>query len=96
MEFGVSNIENVVESAIEKFKNNPCIEKIKETFVDKNIFSFDVSLDRIFKEIVSLDSNKTTHSNDLPTKIFKQMPIYLQFTYRSMQWMSFLGLFRLF
>ena len=45
---------------------------IKETFDNDKTFSFDlVSPDTIFKEIVSLDTNKSTHSSDVPTKIVK-------------------------
>ena len=45
---------------------------IKETFDSSKTFSFDfVSFDTIFKEIVSLDTKKATHSNDVPTKIVK-------------------------
>ena len=45
---------------------------IKETFDSSKTFSFDlVSSDTIFKEIVSLDTKKATHSNDVPTKIVK-------------------------
>ena len=36
------------------------------------MFNFNhVSSDTIFKEIVSLDTNKATHSDDVPTKIVK-------------------------
>ena len=42
---------------------------IKETFDNDKTFSFDlISLDTIFKEIVSLDTNKSTYSNDVPAK----------------------------
>ena len=45
---------------------------IKETFGSNKLFSFDfVSSDTIFKEIASLDTQKATHSNDIPTKIVK-------------------------
>ena len=45
---------------------------IKETFDSNKTFSFDlVSSETIFKEIVSLDTKKATHSNDVPTKIVK-------------------------
>ena len=46
---------------------------IKETFDNDKTFSFDlVSPDSSnFKEIVSLDTNKSTDSNDVPTKIVK-------------------------
>ena len=45
---------------------------IRETFDNNKTFSFDfVSFDTIFKEIMSLDTNKSTHRNDVPTKIVK-------------------------
>ena len=45
---------------------------IKETFDSSKTFSIDlVSSDTIFKEIVSLDTKKASHSNDVPTKIVK-------------------------
>ena len=45
---------------------------IKETFDSNKTFSFDlVSSDTIFKEILSLDTKKATHSNDVPTKLVK-------------------------
>ena len=45
---------------------------MKETFDSNKTFSFDlVSSDTIFKEIVSLDTKKATHSNHVQTKIVK-------------------------
>ena len=45
---------------------------IKETFDSNKTFSFDlVSSDTIFKEILSLDTKKATHSNDVSTKLVK-------------------------
>ena len=68
----VSNINDPVERAIQKYKNHPSIQMIKEKFGYNKTFSFDfVSSDTIFKEIVSLDTNKATHSNDIPTKLIK-------------------------
>ena len=68
----VSNINDPVERAIQKYKNYPSIQMIKETFDNDKTFSFDlVSPDTIFKEIVSLDTNKSTNSNDVPIKIVK-------------------------
>ena len=70
MQCDVSNIENPVKRAIQKYKNHPSIEKIKEIFGDNNIFSFDlVVLGTIFKEILYLESFKPTRSNVVPTKI---------------------------
>ena len=68
----VSDINDLVERAIQKYKNHPSIQMIKETFDSNKTFSFDfVSYDTIFKEIVSLDTKKATHSNDVLTKIVK-------------------------
>ena len=68
----VSDINDPVERAIQKYKNHPSLQMIKETFDSSKTFSFDlVSSDTIFKEIVSLDTKKATHSNDVPTKIVK-------------------------
>ena len=67
-----SDINDPVERAIQKYKNHPSIQTIKETFDSNKIFSFDlVSSDTIFKEIVSLDTKKATPSTDVPTKIVK-------------------------
>ena len=53
---------------------------IKETFDSNKTFSFDlVSSDTIFKEIVSLDNKKATHSNDYQPRLLKQMLICFQF-----------------
>ena len=72
MQCDVSNIENLVKWVIERYKNNPGIVKVKETFEDNDIVSFGMGfLDTSFKEIVSLDSNKATPSNDVPTKIVR-------------------------
>ena len=59
----VSNINDPVERAIQKHKNHPSMPMINKTF------SFDLlSSDTIFKDIVSLDTKKATHSNDVRTK----------------------------
>ena len=64
----VSDINDPVEKAIQKYKNHLSIQMIKETFDSNKTFSFDlVSFDTILKEILSV----ATHSNDVPTKIVK-------------------------
>ena len=55
----VSDINDPVERAIQKYKNHPSIQMIKESFDSSKTFSSDlVSSDTIFKEIVSLDTKK--------------------------------------
>ena len=68
----VSDINDPAERAIQKYKNHPRIQMIKETFDSNKTFSFDlVSSYTIFKEILSLDTKKPTHSNDVPIKIIR-------------------------
>ena len=68
----VSDIKDPVERAIQKCKNHPSIQMIKELFDSNKTFSFDlVSFDTIFNEILSLNTKKATRSNDVPTKIVK-------------------------
>ena len=68
----VSDINDPVERAIQKYKNHASIQMIKETSDSNKTFSFDlVSSDTIFKQIVSIDTKKAMHSNDVPTKIVK-------------------------
>ena len=70
--YDIPNINNPVERAIQKYKNHPSIQTIKETFDSNKTFSFElVSSDTIFKEIVSLDTKKPTHNTDVPIKIVK-------------------------
>ena len=63
----MSNIKYPVERDIQKYKHHT--NEFNETFVNKKTFSFDfVSSDTILKEIVSLNANRATYSNDVPTK----------------------------
>ena len=56
----VSDINDLVERAIQKYKNHPSMQMIKETFDSNKTFSFDLVLsDTIFKEIFSLDTKKS-------------------------------------
>ena len=68
----VSDINDTVEKAIQKYKKHPRIQMIKETFDSNKKFSFDLVLsDTIFQEILSLDTKKATQSNDVRTNIVK-------------------------
>ena len=68
----VSDINDPVEKAIQKYKKHPRIQMIKETFDSNKKFSFDlVSSDTLFKEILSLDTKRATHIDDVPTKTVK-------------------------
>ena len=70
--YDVSNINNPVERAIQEYKKHPSIKMINEIFGNNKKFLFDlVSFGTIFKEIVSLDTNKGMHRIDVPTKIVK-------------------------
>ena len=68
----VSDINDPVERPIQKYKTHPSIQMIKETFDSNKKFSFDlVSSDTLFKEILSLDTKRATHIDDVPTKTVK-------------------------
>ena len=68
----VSDINEAFERAIQEYKKHPSIKMIKETFDSNKTFSFDFVLSgTIFKEILSLDTKKATHSYDVPNKIVK-------------------------
>ena len=68
----VSNINDPVERAIQKYKNHPSTQKIKKTFENNITFSiYLVSFGTILMKIISLDTKKATHSKDVPTKIVK-------------------------
>ena len=62
---------NEILAAIYKYQNHPSIK----TILEKCNFSFSfktVSLTDIEKEMKSLNTNKASHSSDIPTKILKQ------------------------
>ena len=92
----VTDINDPVERAIQNYKNNPSIQMIKETFDNNKTFSFDlVPSDTIFKEILSFDTKKAMHSNDVPTKIVKANANLIS-TFVSNAFNSFLANFCLF
>ena len=61
----VSNINDPVLRAIQKYKNHPSIGK------HLTVIKHFVLSDTIFNEIVSLGTKKATHSNNVPAKIVK-------------------------
>ena len=76
----VSNINNPVERAIQKYKNHPTIQMIKETFDINKTFSFDLFLsDTIFIEVVSLDTKKATTLMMYQPRLLKHMLICFYF-----------------
>ena len=58
-------------AAIYKYQNHPSIKTILEK-CNFNSFSKTVSLTDIEKEMKSLNTNKASHSSDIPTKVLKQ------------------------
>ena len=94
----VSDINDPVERAIQKYKNHPSIQIIKETFDSSKTFSFDlVSSDTIFKEMVSLDTKKLRTVMMYQPRLLKQMLICFQFLHQMLLMnLSFLANFCLF
>ena len=71
-----SNISDLIEKVIQKYKNYPSISIIKKmvSTVDKNnTFSFkSITADDISQQIKRLDINKATQESDIPTKLVKR------------------------
>ena len=85
--------------AICKYQNDPSIKTI---LVKCNVsFSFKtVSLADIEKEIKRLNTNKASHSPDIPTKILKEnvdffSPFILDYVYKSIASTTFLSILKL-
>ena len=61
------SLEDPVEIATQKFKNNPIITSIKENIVSPEIFKFHkINLDDILKELNNLDRTKNETFGDIP------------------------------
>ena len=68
----ISNINDPVERAIQKYKNHHSIQMIKETFDSNKTFHLTLfHLTPFLRKSYLLTLKKTTHSNDVPTKIVK-------------------------
>ena len=67
--------------AIQKYKNHPSIQMIKETSDSNKTFSFDLVY-TIFKEILSVDTKKATTVMMYQPKLLKQMLICFELFYR--------------
>ena len=66
------SLEDPVEIATQKFKNNPIITSIKENIVSPDIFKFHkINLDDILKELNNLDRTKNETFGDIPFKCLK-------------------------
>ena len=73
------NIKDTVEKAIQKYKNHPYIQMIKQTSGTKKAFSFDfILLDTILKEIAFVDANKINMVMKYQLRLLKQMLIYFE------------------
>ena len=67
----VDHIEDPVLRIIDRFRKQPSVVAIFETYMH-NVFSFrHVSLDEITKEIKRLDVKKTRQDTDIDTKVNK-------------------------
>ena len=75
--FDVSDINDPVEKSIQKYKNHPSIQMIKETFDSYKMFSFDlVSSDTIFKQMLSLDTKMLRTVMVYQPRLLKQILIW--------------------
>ena len=66
-----NDVFDPVLKAIKKYSAHPSILRIKEK-MNNNVFSFrKVTYEEILNEINSLDTSKSTHSENIPFKITK-------------------------
>ena len=66
------HLDNLVDIAVEKFKNHPSITLIKSNVnVSSNFFFTEVNFSDIFKEISSLNSKKQGTKDGIPAKCLK-------------------------
>ena len=66
-----NDVFDPVLKAIKKYSAHPSILRIKDK-MNNNVFSFrKVTYEEILNEINSLDTSKSTHSEDIPFKIIK-------------------------
>ena len=66
-----NNVFDLVLKTIKKYSTHPSILNIKEK-MNNNMFSFrNVTYEEILNEINSLDTSKSTQSEDIPFKIIK-------------------------
>ena len=72
-----NNVFDPVLRAIKKYSAHPSILSVKEK-MNSNMFSFrNVTYEEILNEINSLDTSKSTQSEDIPFKILRIMLIFL-------------------
>ena len=73
------NISDPLTKAIMKYRFHPSIVAIKKNCNSGSSFSFSqVERDEIMKEINDLKTNKATQSTDRPTKLIKEILIFLE------------------
>ena len=66
-----NDVSDSVLKAIKKYSTHPSVLNIKEK-MNNNVFSFrNVTYEEILNEINSLDTSKSTQSEDIPFKIIK-------------------------
>ena len=64
------NIDEVIESIIQKYKSHPSILKIKENVIIENKFQFqNTTEDEMYFKINSLDTKKACKVDDIPAKL---------------------------
>ena len=69
--FETNDVFDPVSKAIKKYSANPSVLSIKEK-MNNNMFSFrKVTYEEIINEINSLDTSKSTQSEDIPFKVIK-------------------------
>ena len=85
------NISDPLTKAIMKYRFHPSIVAIKKNCNSGLSFSFSqVERDKIMKEINDLKTNKATQSTDIPTKLIKEILIFLEILFLEIIIIAFL------
>ena len=58
--------------AVHKYQKHPCILAIKKKYKELNFYFSIVSSSNLQNELKLLDSNKSVHETDIPTKVMKE------------------------
>ena len=75
------NIKDPVFKAILKYKNHPSILAIQKYSKNKTFHFKEVNFGEVEKEILKLDKTKASQKTDIPTRIIKEILIYLRTFY---------------
>ena len=70
--FPTNGLDEPFLKAVHKHQRHPCILAIKKKYKELNFYFSIVSSSNLQNELKLLDSNKSVHETDIPTKVMKE------------------------